>query len=116
MRLAYDSRYKLNAICPYFTMFPLEFPLRFLARAHRESVVVDPYCGRGTTNYAARIRGFRSFGIDSSPVAVAIARAKLAETTVERVLRLAQRYLDEVDEYEQQEIVHSDESLRPSAA
>ena len=25
-----DSRYALNAICPYFTMFPLEYPMRVL--------------------------------------------------------------------------------------
>jgi DNA modification methylase len=77
-KLAYEPRYALNAICPYFTMFPLEYPLRVLKK-HRVDmpVVMDPFCGRGTTLFAARTLGLASRGIDSSPVAVAIARAKL---------------------------------------
>ena len=67
----------LNSICPYFTMFPLEFPLGILKRNAKEgSIVLDPFCGRGTTNYAARLLGLSSVGVDSSPVAAAIARAK----------------------------------------
>jgi len=46
----------LNGIFPYYTMYPLEFPLRVLHR-HTQAgdVVLDPFCGRGTTNLAARI-------------------------------------------------------------
>lgn len=91
MRLAYTADYALNAICPYFTMFPLEFPMRVLAK-HRAagSEVIDPFCGRGTTLFAARTLGLDSWGIDSSPVAVAIARAKLSNATAEDALCLAQ--------------------------
>jgi hypothetical protein len=67
----------LNAVCPYFTMYPLDFPLGILARhARANDWVLDPFCGRGTTNFAARLRGLPSYGIDASPVAAAIARAK----------------------------------------
>ena len=41
--------HRLNAVCPYFTMFPLEFPLRILAEAQADHWVLDPFCGRGTT-------------------------------------------------------------------
>jgi len=69
----------LNAICPYFTLFPLKFPLRILqGRAKQHRAVLDPFCGRGTTNFAARLPGLRSLGVDSSPVAAAIAEARLA--------------------------------------
>lgn len=89
--LAYNPNYALNAICPYFTMFPLEYPLRVL-RGHRKDrpVVIDPFCGRGTTLFAARSLGLESWGIDSSPVAVAIAKAKLSNATAEDALCLAQ--------------------------
>lgn len=89
--LAYNPSFALNAICPYFTMFPLEYPLRVLKR-HRASkpVVVDPFCGRGTTLFAARTLGLESWGIDTSPVAVAIAKAKLSNSTAEDALCLAQ--------------------------
>lgn len=80
----------LNAVCPYFTMFPLDFPLRVLKRFKNRRVrVLDPFCGRGTTIFAARIKGHKAYGIDCSPIATAIARAKLALSTVEDVTALA---------------------------
>ena len=84
----------LNAICPYFTMFPLKFPFDVLRRHAVESDwVLDPFCGRGTTNYAARLLGLPSVGIDSSPVAVALTEAKLARTTSGEIIAYAQRIL-----------------------
>src|SRR5438445_820978 len=89
----------LNGICPYFTMFPLGFPLRILRqRAAPGEWVLDPFCGRGTTNYAARLLGLPSLGIDSSPVAAALAAAKLANTTPEEIAAAALRVLEEVPE------------------
>lgn len=77
----------LNRICPYFTMFPLRFPYGILRRrAAAGDVVLDPFCGRGTTSYASRLLGLASVAVDSSPVAVAITRAKAAQTTPERIL------------------------------
>lgn len=93
--LAYEPRYALNAICPYFTMFPLEYPLRVLSKHKKDRpVVMDPFCGRGTTLFAARELGLVSRGIDSSPVAVAIAQAKLCNLDTEAALRLARKYLE----------------------
>jgi hypothetical protein len=88
--LAYDPQNALNAICPYFTMFPLEYPLRVL-RKHKPSKakVIDPFCGRGTTLFAARTLRLPTTGIDASPVAVAIAQAKLCQIDVEASLELA---------------------------
>ena len=77
----------LNAICPYFTMFPIDFPLNILKRRAREGdVVLDPFCGRGTTNYAARLVGLQSMGVDSSPVATAITASKLVAVSVDEIL------------------------------
>ncbi len=73
---------RLNAICPYFTMFPLEFPLNILkAHATPNARVLDPFCGRGTTNFAARLLGLRTVGIDASRVATAATQAKLVDPT-----------------------------------
>jgi DNA modification methylase len=87
------QRHSLNAICPYFTMFPIEYPLRILKRLPNTRGVIDPFCGRGTTLYAARTMGIESWGIDSSPVAVAIAKAKLSNSTVSDAVSLAKRIL-----------------------
>lgn len=84
----------LNGICPYFTMFPLDFPLNILKRRARAGdVVLDPFCGRGTTNFAARLVGLRSLGVDSSPVAAAITASKLATATVDDVFAEARTIL-----------------------
>lgn len=77
--LAYCKENALNAIYPYFTMFPLEYPDEVLKRHRSERPIVpDPFCGRGVTLFSARKFGFESWDIDTSPVAVAIAKAKLA--------------------------------------
>lgn len=68
-------------------MFPLRFPYAILRRhAASEDIVLDPFCGRGTTNYAARLLGLRSYGIDVNPVAVAIARAKTPSVTADSIM------------------------------
>ncbi len=80
-----EPRLRLNVVCPYYTMFPLSFPLAALADAQVGDAVLDPFCGRGTTAYAARLRGMRSVGVDADAVAVAVARAKLASGSPEQV-------------------------------
>lgn len=90
--LAYDKNFAFNALCPYYTMFPLEFPMRLLKK-HRDQMpkVLDPFCGRGTTIYAARKLGLRSYGLDTSPIAAAIASAKLASAEISDVIDLAEK-------------------------
>jgi hypothetical protein len=80
-------------------MFPLKFPHAILSEHGRpDEWVLDPFCGRGTTNYAGRLLGLSSIGIDSSPVAVAIAQAKLANTSPAAIMQAAQHILTEVPE------------------
>lgn len=85
---------RLNAICPYFTMFPLDFPLGILTRhAKPDACVLDPFCGRGTTNFAARLRGLQTIGVDASPVAAAATQAKLVAPTPKEIIDAADRIL-----------------------
>jgi len=76
-------------------MFPLRFPYGILQRCAREgNRVLDPFCGRGTTNYAARLLGLDSLGIDSSPVAAAIAAAKVLSVSPVRISHEYDRLLE----------------------
>lgn len=85
----------LNAICPYFTMFPLDFPQKVISEyLMPDTAVLDPFCGRGTTLYAARRNQIFSVGVDSSPVAACIAEAKLVNTTPEKIVRVARGILN----------------------
>jgi hypothetical protein len=90
-----DEQTALNAICPYFTMFPLRFPLTVLQRhARKNDVILDPFCGRGTTNFAARVLGLPNIGLDASPIAVAATASKLvADVRVGDIIYEARRIL-----------------------
>lgn len=88
----------LNGICPYFTMFPLEFPQRILKRARKGDLVLDPFCGRGTTSFAARLAGLSSMGVDSSPVAAAITASKLVIVSADDIIQEAQSILTDSTE------------------
>ena len=91
---------RLNTICPYYTMFPVDFPFRVLRKVNSKEKVLDPFCGRGTSNFAARLRGMESVGIDTNPVACAIASAKLVHTTPEKIIELCRVILESKKEAE----------------
>lgn len=77
-------------------MFPLNFPLSILQRrAKKGQWLVDPFCGRGTANFAARLTGVNTVGIDSNPVAAAIAEAKLVSCSPEDIVLAANEILEE---------------------
>src|SRR4051812_33143734 len=84
----------LNAVCPYYTMFPLAFPARILKHARTGQWVFDPFCGRGSTNFAARVSGLPTLGVDSNPVAVAIARSKLVSASPNAIVSVCRRILE----------------------
>jgi hypothetical protein len=84
---------RLNAICPYYTMFPLSFPYTSLSQAKEGDWVLDPFCGRGTTNFAARLLSLPSVGVDESPVAWAITAAKVIEVSPQEVIDEAESIL-----------------------
>jgi hypothetical protein len=97
--VALSAYIRLNTVCPYYTMYPLDFPLRVLRRrAKRGQWVLDPFCGRGTTNFAARLLGLNTMGIDSSPIAVAISAAKLASVTSAEAVAAAMAILSTADD------------------
>src|SRR5712692_4149935 len=87
---------RLNGLAPYYTMFPLSFPFGALANSKAGEWVLDPFCGRGTTILAARLRGLPSIGVDSNPVAGAIAAAKLPEVRACEIIALARGILADV--------------------
>jgi predicted RNA methylase len=87
---------RLNGLCPYYTMFPLSFPFEALANSKVGEWVLDPSCGRGTTILAARLRGLPSVGVDSNPVAGAIAAANLPQVRACDIIALARDIVADV--------------------
>ena len=66
------------------TVKPTEL-MRYLCRLVTPpgGIVLDPFCGSGSTGRGAKLEGFRFLGIELDPDYVAIARARIAAATPE---------------------------------
>lgn len=83
-------------------MFPESFVRKHLIWSQPGDVVLDPFCGRGTTVFEALLNGREALGGDTNPVAVCVSRAKADPPRLASVLlRLA-------------ELEHESRAWRPS--
>lgn len=63
--------------------FPIELPNRVISVfSHKNETVLDPFCGSGTTNLAAKLLGRNSVGFDISEEYCEIARKRLFQETL----------------------------------
>ena len=66
-----------STLGPYYAMFPVDFVRRTIEEfCPPGGAVLDPFCGRGTVPYVAKVTGHRSLGVDLNPVAYVFAAAK----------------------------------------
>ncbi len=74
---------------PYYAMFPVDFARNIVSRYSAPGdLVIDPFCGRGTTNYVAQVLGRQSFGCELNPVGWVFSSAKTAPARqLGRILR-----------------------------
>jgi site-specific DNA-methyltransferase (adenine-specific) len=69
-----------NEAAGYPTQKPLALLERIIAASSNEGdVVLDPFCGSGTTLHAAQKLGRRWIGIDMTPLAIGFVKRRLAE-------------------------------------
>ena len=72
-----DTQYLTHNIHRYSGKFIPQIPARAISLMTRPGeLVVDPYCGSGTTLLESALLGRRSVGVDLNPLAVLIARVK----------------------------------------
>jgi len=63
---------------PYYAMFPISFVRQSLERFCRpRGGVIDPFCGRGTVPFVAKVSGRPAFGVDINPVAWVFGATKI---------------------------------------
>lgn len=81
--------------------FPLAFRADLVGKLlerlslDRESTILDPFCGTGTTLLESKIRGIPSVGVDANPVCVLVSKAKTTwAVNVSEVKRFAELALD----------------------
>jgi site-specific DNA-methyltransferase (adenine-specific) len=66
---------------PHKRSFPIEIPHRCISAASRDcAIILDPFCGSGTTCVAAKKLGRRYIGIELSEEYCRIARNRIANT------------------------------------
>jgi DNA methylase len=79
-------RHRFHALCPYFAMFPEQFVEKHLIWSKPGELVLDPFCGRGTTVFESLLRGREALGGDTNPVAVCVSGAKVDPPSLREVL------------------------------
>lgn len=74
-----DPKYVTHGIHPYKGKFypQLGKALLNIAGLKPGAVVLDPFCGSGTTTLEGYLNGYRAYGCDMNPLAAKIARAKV---------------------------------------
>jgi len=78
--------HSLHYIVPYQACFAPQIPEFFIKNFSNEGdVVLDPFCGRGTTIFEANQQNRIGIGVDVSPLALEIAKSKLKRVTYEQV-------------------------------
>lgn len=92
-------RHRFHSICPYFAMFPEPFVSRnVVAWSNPGDLVLDPFCGRGTTVFESLLNGRRAIGCDTNAVAACVSRAKSDAPRLaaleSRLTELELQYLD----------------------
>jgi hypothetical protein len=87
-----------RAVHPFPARMAANIPWEVLSTHWRRLRVLDPMAGSGTSLIAGRAAGHHTYGVDSDPLAVLIAKVGTADTAVNRiedcgrsVLRSAQR-------------------------
>lgn len=63
---------------PHPAAFPISLPTRIIiSMVNKKYLILDPYCGSGTTLVAAKILGHDFLGIDNSPEYLLLAKQRL---------------------------------------
>lgn len=80
-----DPKYVTHGLHAYKGKFypQLAKALLNLSHASEGSIILDPFCGSGTTLLEGYLNGYRAFGCDMNPLAAKIARAKVEILNVE---------------------------------
>jgi len=74
--------------CSYMAMFPPQLPHYFITRfTEPGDIVLDPFSGRGTTPVQAMSQSRFGIGNDLNDLAYALTRGKMANPSLEEVLR-----------------------------
>jgi len=76
-KLANGNYYDNSRVYKYYAGYSDRFVINQLTEIGKDSVLLDPWNGSGTTTLVASICGYNCYGYDINPVMVLVAKAKL---------------------------------------
>ncbi|QTM09198.1 hypothetical protein GQX60_10060 [Brachyspira hyodysenteriae] len=80
---------KLDRIHPYPAKFTIDIALKFIEQYSKEKdLILDPFCGSGTTLLASKILNRNSIGLDINHVAILISKFKILRLTNQDLMYL----------------------------
>ncbi len=81
--------HSMHYICPYQASFPPQIPEYFIKNySELRDRVLDPFCGRGTVILEANNLGRVGVGVDINPLGLQIAKSKMKNVKLDRVVRV----------------------------
>lgn len=84
-----ESTYLTHGIHPYPAKYIPILPREIIIENSKErNIILDPFCGSGTTLLEAAISGRKSIGIDSNPIATLITKAKTQALSIVEINKL----------------------------
>src|SRR3989338_2220209 len=93
-----DTQYSGNGVHnlhPYFAKFSPSIPYYIITSlSKRGAIVLDPYCGSGTTLVESKILGRNSIGIDANPIACLISRVKTCDISDDEIKAIKETLRD----------------------
>lgn len=100
-----ENNYFTHGIHPYHAKFIPAIPKEFLDKYGKAGdIVLDPFCGSGTTLLECAISGHESYGVDLSDIAIKISKAKTFIPDIEALDVLFKKIKDDYakkEEYEE---------------
>jgi DNA modification methylase len=82
-----DTMYLTHSLHPYPAKFPPQLPNMILSKFGRAGqVVLDPFCGSGTTLVEARLLGFNAIGVDVNGLSTLLSKVKATPLSNEEIL------------------------------
>ncbi|HKP45554.1 MAG TPA: site-specific DNA-methyltransferase, partial [Pyrinomonadaceae bacterium] len=86
-----DKNYLTHNFHPYPAKFVPQIPRRIIeALSRKDEIVIDPFCGSGTTLVEANLLGRHGIGFDSNALAVLISRVKTTALSADSLRKIAQ--------------------------